>query len=217
MKPSICAVITDRDLAAIKAVEPLVALFEVRIDLIGDGWQDIARQIRKPWIACARSQREGGQWPGDEAGRVAELISAVELGANLVDIELSTHNLADALPVIKRQARCLLSLHELAKTPPLEQLKQIVREQLAAGADICKVVTTAESFNDNLVTLQLITEFPKIKVVSFAMGPLGLVSRILSPLVGGYFTYASLKEGKESAPGQLMVDHLKRIYEMMKR
>jgi len=54
-------------------------------------------------------------------------------------------------------------------------------------------------------------------MVSFAMGHLGLVSRILCPLVGGYFTYASLGEGRESAPGQLTVGHLKKIYEMVKR
>jgi 3-dehydroquinate dehydratase len=54
-------------------------------------------------------------------------------------------------------------------------------------------------------------------MVSFAMGPLGLASRVLCPLIGGYFTYASLGEGKESAPGQLTVDQLKGIYRMMIR
>ena len=87
--------------------------------------------------------------------------------------------------------------------------------QLAAGADICKVVTTAHSFQDNLTVLQLIAEFPKSKMVSFAMGPLGSVSRILCPLVGGYFTYASIEEGKESASGQITVRDLRKLYEVV--
>ena len=217
MKPRICAAITNKDLKAIAEVEPLVDLFELRIDLVGVGWPDLATRLKKPWIACARSKAEGGNWPGDDAEKIEELITAAELGADMVDIELGTTNLAEVIPLIKRRAKCLLSLHELEKTPPLEQLKEIVKEQLSAGADICKVITTAQSPADNLTTLKLITEFPKVKVVSFAMGPLGLASRILCPLVGGYFTYASLGEGKESAPGQLTVDQLKGIYRMMIR
>jgi 3-dehydroquinate dehydratase-1 len=217
MKPRICAVITNKDLKVIKEAEPQVDLFELRIDLIGAGWPDLATGLKKPWIACARSKAEGGNWPGDDAEKTEELITATELGADMVDIELGTTNLAEAITLIKKKAKCLLSLHELEKTPPLEQLKGIVKRQLSAGADICKVVTTAQSPVDNLTTLKLIAEFPKVKMVSFAMGPMGLASRILCPLVGGYFTYASLAEGKESASGQLTVDQLKRIYRMMTR
>jgi 3-dehydroquinate dehydratase-1 len=217
MKPRICATIIDKDLKPRTEVEPLVDLFELRIDLVGEGWPDLATGLKKPWIACARSKAEGGNWPGDDAERIEALITAAELGADMVDIELGTTNLAEVIPLIKRRAKCLLSLHELEKTPPLEQLKEIVKRQLSVGADICKVITTAQSPADNLTTLRLIAEFPKVKMVSFAMGPLGLASRILCPLVGGYFTYASLAEGKESAPGQLTVDQLKRIYRMLTR
>jgi 3-dehydroquinate dehydratase type I len=88
---------------------------------------------------------------------------------------------------------------------------------LEAGADVCKVVTTGQRFEDNLAVLQLITNYPKTKMVSFAMGPLGLASRILCPLVGGDFTYASMGKGKESAPGQITAGNLRAIYEMMAR
>ena len=214
-RPRICAVIVNKDLAAIKAIEPLVELFEVRIDLIGDGWQKVVKQLHKPWIACNRSAEEGGKWEGDEARKIAELVTATELGADIVDIELNTRNLEAALPVIKKRAKCLLSFHELEKTPPLDKMKAIVQKELEAGADICKVITTAQRFGDSLAVLQLIAEFPGTKIISFAMGPLGLASRILCPLVGGYLTYASIEEGKASAPGQITVRDLRAIYEMM--
>ena len=214
-RPRICAVIVNKDLEAIKAIEPLVELFEVRIDLIGGGWQELAKQLNKPWIACNRRAEEGGKWGGDETKRIDELLKAVKLGADIVDIELETRNLEEAIPLIKKRAKCLLSFHELEKTPSLDRMKGIIQRQLEAGADICKVITTAQRFEDSLTVLQLITESPKTKMVSFAMGPLGLASRILCPLVGGDFTYASIEKGKESAPGQLTVRELRKLYNMV--
>ena len=214
-KPRICASIVNRDLAAIREVEPLVELFEVRIDLIGDKWQEVARQLEKPWIACNRMAQEGGSWQDSEARRKEELLKAIQLGADIVDIELATTNLERVVSLIKKGAKCLLSFHELEKTPALDSLKRIVKKQLAAGADICKVVTTAQKFEDNITILKLISEFPEARIVAFAMGPLGLPSRILSPLVGGDFTYSAIEKGGESAPGQIQVAELKKLYQMV--
>ena len=215
-RPRICASIVDSDLTAVKEIQPLVDLFEVRIDLIGDGWPEVARKLNKPWIACNRLATEGGGWQKDEASRIDTLLKATELGAEIVDIELRTKGLADVVALIKKKAKCLVSSHDLTQTLPLENLKEIIERQLAAGADICKVVTTANSFNDNLIVLQLIKAFSKARIVSFTMGSLGTISRVLCPLVDGYFTYASIEEGKESAAGQITVKELRQLYEMVK-
>jgi len=215
-KPRVCAVVVDNDLEAVKAVELLVDLLEVRIDLIGNDWQELVRQFEKPWIACNRSAGEGGSWQKSEAERIEELVKASELGASIIDIELATENLGKTVELIKKRAKCLLSFHELERTPLLGSLKKIVQRQLEAGADICKVVTTAQKPEDNLTVLQLISEFSGTRLVSLAMGPLGCMSRVLCPLVGGDFTYASVKKGKESASGQITVQELKKIYEMVK-
>ena len=214
-RPRICAAIVGNDLAAIKEVEPFVDLFEVRIDLIGDDWQELVKHLEKPWIACNRLVDEGGAWRESEARRIEALVKATERGANIIDIELATKNLSEAMSLFKKRAKCLLSFHELKETPPPEELKEIVQRQLQAGADVCKVITTAQKFEDNLTVLQLIADSPKIRIVSFAMGPLGFTSRILCPLVGGEFTYASIEKGRESAPGQLTVRDLRKIYEMV--
>ena len=217
MKPRICAAIINKDLKAIKEIEPFVELFEVRIDLIGDGWPNLAKQLKKPWIGCNRRADEGGEWEGDEARRVAKLLKAIELGADIIDLELRTTNLGQAMKLIKKRAKCLLSFHELEGTPPLDEMREIVQRQLEAGADVCKIVTTAQRFEDNLSILQLISEFPQTRIVSFAMGPLGFASRVLCPLVGGDFTYASIEQGKESASGQITVRELRKIYDMVAR
>jgi 3-dehydroquinate dehydratase type I len=101
------------------------------------------------------------------------------------------------------------------ETPSEDSLAKIIKRQIEAGADICKVVTTARKISDNTLLLGLIRQFPGANIVAFAMGEEGKISRILSPLAGGYFTYACLTGGKESAAGQIPVRELYRIYECM--
>jgi len=214
-RPSLCASITTTDIKAIKAVEPLVDLFEVRIDIIGDGWTEVAKKLDKPWIACNRLVEEGGKWQGNEARRIEKLLQAMELGAKIVDVEYNAKNVDNIISFIKRRATCLLSFHDFEKTPSLEILKHTVQMELKAGADICKVVTFAQSFEDNLTVLQLITEFPGKRIVAFAMGPQGMASRLLAPVAGAYFTYGAVEKGKESAPGQIPVVDMLSLYNIL--
>jgi 3-dehydroquinate dehydratase-1 len=216
-KPKICCVIRASDTAKIAEIVNMVDLFEVRIDLIGNQWTDVVKHLKRPWIACNRSINDGGKWAGDEQSRIAELYTALCLGADIIDIETSVQGLQESVNRIKKKARCLISFHDWKETPSGEILAGIIRQQISSGADICKVVTTANSFEDNVTTLSLIKQFSKIKIVAFAMGPSGITSRVLSPLAGGYFTYASIREGGESAPGQLTVQELHNIYRMLEK
>ena len=214
-RPGICGVVVDAGSLESKDVFNSVDLFELRIDLIGSDWEKIVPELHKPWIACARLKAEGGNWEGNEAERINALLKASELGASIVDIEYKAEGLASIIPLVKKRSKCLLSFHDFEQTPPFDELRKIVRQQTAAGADICKVVTTALSFADNITVLELIKQFPKKNLIAFAMGTPGLSSRILCPLAGNGFTYAALEEGKESAPGQVTVAQLRKIYNML--
>jgi 3-dehydroquinate dehydratase I len=211
----LCASITDTNIDAVKKIEPIVDLFEVRIDLIGDEWTEVARQLTKPWIACNRMVEEGGKWDGNEARRIERLLQAIELGARIVDIEYNAKNVENIIRLIRKRADCLLSFHDFKKTPSLDVLKQIVNKELKAGADICKVVTTAQTFEDNMAVMRLFSEFPGTKMVAFTMGTQGFLSRVMAPLIGAYFTYGAVQKGVESAPGQLPVSEMLAIYEMV--
>jgi 3-dehydroquinate dehydratase type I len=214
-RPKICAVIVSRDIEVPGDVLPHVDFFEVRIDLIGAGWQNVVGKLHHPWLATNRSPAEGGKGEADEKERLSRLVEAVGLGASMVDVELSTKNLKWAMSELQPKATCVVSFHDFNGTLPYPALVEIVNRQIAAGADICKVVTTAVDFADNITMLRLIKAFPQTKMVALAMGPEGTASRILSPIAGGYFTYASLERGKESAPGQLTVAELREIYQML--
>jgi len=215
--PKICASIINNDYNLAAGVDRFVDFYEVRIDLIGDGWQEWVKWLQRPWVACNRLREEGGNWTGDEAARIDKLLEAARLGAGTVDIELRTHDLEKIVEEIKSlNVECLISMHNLEETPGFEHLASIVDTELKAGADICKVVTTPVRFEDNLTVLRLFEEFQGIKLVAFAMGSLGISSRVLSSMVGGYFTYASIIEGKESAPGQLTASYLRSLYEAVR-
>ena len=214
-KPKICAVIVSDDIEAVKRAEVLSDMLELRMDLVGSGWQDLARRLHKPWIATMRDSAHRGKFTGSEEERVDQLIQAVILGAYIIDVEIDCPALGDIVKSVKGRSRCMVSYHNWDGTPPLEQLSGTVQRQLAAGAEICKVVTMANSAYDNLAVLKLIGLFPWIDLISFAMGPVGALSRVLSPLSGGYLTYASIDEDSGSAPGQMSVDALRKIYRMI--
>jgi 3-dehydroquinate dehydratase I len=211
-KPRICVTIVDSDLESIRDLEETADLFEVRLDLIGPDWPRVARYLKKPWIACSRSKEEGGRADSNNVKRVDELLWAAEIGAGIIDIEYRTGNIAEFVPLIKARAKCLISFHDTIGTPSYRSLTSIVESQIKAGADICKVVTTANRFEDNLTILKLIKKFADKKIVAFSMGEAGRISRILSPLAGGYFTYACIRKGRESASGQIPLDELNQIY-----
>lgn len=213
----ICAAIVENAPEALQRAGPLVDLFELRIDLIGSGWRGLATVLEKPWIACNRRVEEDGRWQGSESDRIKELINAVDLGADIIDIELATPGVESVVREVKGRTECLLSHHDLKGTPSLDDMRIIVERQLNAGADICKVITTARNITDNITVLQLISCFPGNKIIAFAMGAAGYLSRVLSPLAGGYLTYASIEEGLESAPGQLSVTSLSEIYKVLNR
>jgi 3-dehydroquinate dehydratase-1 len=214
-RPRICTVIVNKDdIDAALAVESVVDLYEVRIDMIGDGWQSVAKRLAKPWLATNRVASEGGRWDGDEASRIGELLLALDLGAQLVDIELQTTDVEQIVKVIRRKAKCVVSFHDWSRMPKLAELEQVVRRQLAVGADICKVVGKAVAFEDNVTPLELVGRFPEVSLIALSIGPDGVIGRTLSPLLGGYLTYATAGQGKESAPGQSPAAELRRIYDI---
>ncbi len=215
LHPRICAVITENDPALLEVAGPLADLFEVRIDLVGAGWQDIARKLSKPWIACNRHPAEGGQGTSTETERVKALFEAANLGASIVDVELRSPGLPATVKQLKGKAECLISYHDLLASPTPAVMRQIIERERDAGADICKLVVTARSIHDNVEVLKMNSLLP-VRTVAFAAGPLGVSSRILCPLAGGDFTYASVREGKESAAGQLSVSTLRSLYGILR-
>ncbi|MEM2575733.1 MAG: type I 3-dehydroquinate dehydratase [Sulfolobales archaeon] len=212
VRPLICASLTKPEDVEIACTADLV---EVRIDILGSRWSEVISGLNRPWIACNRRFDEGGLWRGDEVGRIRELIKAINLGAKFVDIEFTTPDVREHIKRFKSGgAVVIVSKHITTHTPDLISLKTLVSNMVNLGADVWKVATKANNLLDNLVLLKLIKESPT-PGISLAMGELGTLSRVLSPLVGGFLTYASVRRGAESAPGQLTLNEIKEIYKLL--
>jgi len=182
---------------------------EARLDYLASfsGIERIPGRLGIPVIATLRPVAEGGGFSGDEAGRTKLLERAGESGFSYLDIELGSAASA-SLP---RRWSTIISWHDHASTPELERLEEVLEQALSSGAEIAKVVTTAMKSVDNISVLRFLSRHARSnKVVAFAMGDEGLPSRILSPLFGSQFTYASLRRGAETAPGQIPLDELRR-------
>jgi 3-dehydroquinate dehydratase type I len=189
----------------------LEILFEVRVDKRGGGnFEKLLEQKRGEILVTNRRREEGGAFRGTEQERISYLLKAVELGADYVDIEASTDPALIAeikAAITDRGGKTLLivSYHDFEKTPPEQSLMHKLEEYAAWNPDILKIVTFANTDEDNLKILRLIPLARKNgqEIISFCMGEKGRVSRVMSLLLGAYMGFASLDRGEESAPGQL--------------
>jgi len=134
-----------------------------------------------------------------------------------VDVELSHAKLGETVAELKRLGvKPIVSFHDFTETPAITELNSVLAREVASGADTCKIVTTANCIEDNLAVLNFTSAASgKAKLVCFAMGEAGKISRLLSPLFGGYFTFASLERGNETAVGQLTIQEMKAAYALL--
>ena len=150
----------------------------------------------------------------DERARLDTLIQAAREEFDYIEVELKTIDVRKTVSRMKQYgARVIVSYHDERLTRSEQALKSILLKEKRAGADVCKIVGTARSYVDNLRCLRFVQKHAsKTKLVCFSMGKLGIPSRILSPIFGAYFTFASARLGRESAAGQIPIDELRALY-----
>ncbi len=186
-------------------------IVELRIDYIPElqnALTCIEKSLKsktKPVIITNRPEREGGKFSGNEQDRLRLLQKAIELGADYVDVEY------DSIKQITRRnsSKLIISYHNFKETP--HNLSKLYNDICQHKPDIVKIVTYANDITDNIRIFELLKS-AHVPTISFCMGELGNISRILTSKFGGFLTFASLEKGKESAPGQLTVDELSKTY-----
>jgi 3-dehydroquinate dehydratase type I len=192
-------------------------LIEIRLDLLNSdaNLEDIKNHIDMTKIGTLRSSNQGGMFSGSEEVRFQTLLNASRAGFDYIDIEDSVENLEIKIKYLRELgSKIIISHHNMESTPTLIELEKILNRNLQFKGDVYKIVTTAKSIEDSLVTLSFLNTASKnCNIVCFAMGNYGRISRVASPLFRGFFTMASIKKGDETAKGQLTIDDLKIIYQ----
>jgi len=210
---------TESALKKMALAELLADVIEIRLDLM-ETWDvhELIASAARPVLITYRSKREGGGGSADYDSRIRLLSRAVAAGAAYVDVEFRIPlEYRKAIIESRGASEIILSLHLRNGTPSPEKLERLFRKMTATGADILKIITWARTSEDNLRVLNLITRGRAlgIRVIAFCMGPMGRISRIAAPLLGGFMTFASLGAHEESASGQIPASQMREMLEIL--
>jgi 3-dehydroquinate dehydratase/shikimate dehydrogenase len=213
----LCVPIFVRDVAqaqreAAQAAEAGAEIVEYRIDNLVE--QDsvpvvqLVKQSPLPCIVTCRPTWEGGGSEASDADRLRTLHEAAVAGASYIDVELETKKRqpteASAAP-----SRLILSAHDFKGRP--DRLYNLIRDLNAAPNTINKAVWMARSIRDNLEAFEILQQKTK-PTIALCMGEAGLISRVLAKKFGAFLTFASLRDESATAPGQVTIHDMKRLY-----
>lgn len=219
--------------AARAAVQGGARLVEWRVDalidpLLPERAMDAMSFVRRlvtespaPCIVTVRSEREGGAFRGDDTDRVSfmEALGADPTAPRYLDVELAVFersaNLRQKVRLSvmhERQPRDLktsliLSSHDF-EGRPTDLQKRVAAMVSEPACAVVKVAWRARSLRDNLEAFELLRERAK-PTVALCMGEFGLMSRVLAPKFGGFFTFARGATTEETAAGQPTVRELR--------
>ncbi len=223
MKFRVCVPVIETNLAAVREslarIHARGLLAELRLDYLPQPEiRSLLAGRRGPVIVTNRLAQEGGRWSGPEATRQRLLFEALAAGADYVDVEWgAAAEWRREMLAHRGRSRIILSWHDTTGTPNPLRLADTFRAMQEEGADIIKIVTRAREPAEALAVLALIPGAVAAgqEIIAFCMGPAGRYSRVVAPLLGAYLTFAVLERGRESAPGQLTVEELQQLWEIL--
>jgi len=202
-----------------KAEKAKADFIEVRLDWleISRKLSDITASTKIPLIAANKLQSEKGYFSGTEIEWQQTLLFAAKNGFEYIDVNLSSPKHIETISQLKQLgAKTIVSYHKFDGALSVTAMEDILDKELASGASICKIVTPANRVEDNLPVLSFVSfASSKAKLVCFSMGEHGKVSRLLSPMFGAFFTFASLENGSETAAGQMSIGEMRTAYGLL--
>jgi 3-phosphoshikimate 1-carboxyvinyltransferase len=227
----ICTSLQHKNLDALFEALETTEMAEIRLDrcpLSPDDIEGLFGSSDVPLVATCRIaevladlQRADGI-PDTEKGRREQqirayditerrLTKAVEAGAAYIDLEMEA-----PAPMSKRLRKAaqengtivIRSYHDFAGTPSREKLAETVSQCREFGAEVVKIVTTAQCEADVQTVLSLYDDFDRL--IAFCMGEAGRQSRLDCLAKGAPYTYAALTEDEATAPGQWSTASMKK-------
>jgi len=167
-------------------------------------------------IVTCRDKRQGGARKYPQKLRIEVLSSAADAGAEFIDFEyenfLSVENQEKIELALSQssKARLILSAHNFEGK--FDNIGKLYRHILTLyPAAIPKLVYTANHIEDCFEAFDLLHQTSGERIV-FCMGKAGLISRIIAKKLNCFVTYGCVDEKSATAPGQLTVKQLKKLY-----
>ena len=205
-------------------------LAEWRVDWF-EGWKEPSellealKQLRSglgelPLLVTFRTRNEGGEAEitGEQYNKLYEIV--VTSGyADLIDLELFFDSvvISDLISLAKNYGvKTVLSNHDFERTPEKEELIRRLKNMEQLGADIAKIAVMPEKPADVAKVLEATATASNelsCPVITMAMGGKGVISRMAGQIFGSAVTFAAM--GKASAPGQVPLEKLKEVLELV--
>lgn len=213
----------SKEVSSINNAIDKIDLIEWRIDYLKDfslanliECNRIVRQVKIPLILTLRSVEEGGN--SIELDYHDLLNRSIEtLDFDILDVEIDK-KVDELITKVHQNNRCVIASHHDLKNR-LDERGIIEKFKLMNdhNADIAKVAIMPKDEKDVLALIQaslVANDELDIPIVSMAMGEKGMISRIMPSHFGSVCSFGSLD--KSSAPGQIKVDDLRRIINLLK-
>ena len=191
-----------------------IFMAEIRLDKVNFSVPEVTKLFlsHKNLIATCRAESVS------EEKRLELLTASIKAGASHVDIELESTDVFknNIIKLAKKNnSKIIISYHNYEKTPNKRELDQILSWCFDSGAEIAKIACKVTSVKDNARLLSLYDNDKQ--VIAIGMGELGKITRVVAPILGAPFTYASYEKGKETASGQIDKETLNNLMETLKR
>ena len=183
-----------------------------------------------PIIFTFRRKQEGGQYDLSINERLEVLKHLIEVKPDYLDIEINSESevLKSLIELAyDNKVKLIFSYHDFEKSITSEEIAEILNrfdEKLRhdlfidlhkINGSIFKIILTAQVFDDNVQVLNICKKLSRQdkKFVCFAMGEVGILSRILCVKFGSLWTYGSLEE--KTAPGQIKLEKIREIHQLL--
>lgn len=196
---------------AVCEMQKVVALSKELREILGD----------LPILFTFRTKAEGGEKElNPRAYKMLNCMMIESGNIDLVDVEVFMAG-GDSIDIIEtaheHNVKVVGSNHEFAMTPDKDEIVRRLCYMQNLGVDISKIAVMPQRKKDVLTLLEATEEMASTHaerpIVTMSMSEMGTISRIAGETFGSSITFGTLK--KESAPGQIGVEELKNILEIM--
>ena len=194
-------------------------LNEKEVCLLADEIKIILKE--KPLIFTIRSKKEGGEININHEDYIKILKNICKYSnVDMIDVELNMgeKNIKDLIKFAhENNKKVIISKHDFEKTPPKEEILQMLLNMQNLKADIPKLAVMPNSYLDVIKLLE-VTSIMKEKhnntpIITISMGQKGMIIRMSGEVFGSCLTFAS--GIKASAPGQIEVNDLKKSLDII--
>jgi 3-dehydroquinate dehydratase/shikimate dehydrogenase len=207
---------------AVERAAEAADLIELRLDCLDDVEAasrvvEDAGSCGRPLILTLRSAEQGGHSSVDYEGRRRFWSSlkppATDCFFDLeYDLVRDLSSAASLHPLDADWKQVICSRHDYNGVPP--DLDRVFDEMMATPAGIIKIAVQANDAIDCLPIFDLLERArgEHRELIAIAMGPAGIMTRVLGPSRGSFLTYGALDDENATAPGQLTARQLRDVY-----